>query len=96
MANKQKAPPAVSRAALESRNYQKSACDDRNAAVRLVELNDAVLQREEREVAALSDVLTGMQFGAALTDNDGTSEHGLPAEPFYAEPLRFAGPAVAG
>src|SRR5260221_2348230 len=68
--------------------------DDRDAAVRLVVLHGAVLQCEERPIAADADVFAGVGFAAALADDDRAREDGLTTVFLYAEPLRFAGAAV--
>jgi len=61
----------------------------------LVVLDNAVLQREERPIATDANILAGVQFAPALTDDDRTGENGLAAETFYAQPLRLTGPTVA-
>lgn len=72
------------------------AGDDLDAAVRLVEFHDAVLQCEEGPVATHADILAGVRLAAALTDEDGAGEHGLTAETFYPKPLCFARATVGG
>ena len=61
--------------------------DDLDAAVHLVVLDGAVLEREERPIAANADVTSGMDTGAALADEDVTGDDGLAAKFFNAEPL---------
>ena len=72
-----------------------SARDDLDLAVDLVELDGAVLEREERPITADADVLARMEAGAPLTDDDRAGEDGLAAEAFYAEPFRMTLAAVA-
>ena len=61
--------------------------DDRDAAMRLVVLDRAVLQREERPIAAGADILARMQLGAALPDEDITSDGDLAAKHLDAQPF---------
>ena len=62
----------------------------------LVVFHHAILQREERPIAADADVFAWMQLGSALADDDGAGENGFTAETFYAQSLCFAGATVAG
>src|SRR5262249_38644070 len=66
----------------------RSGGDDRDLAMRLVVFDGAVLEREERPVAAGADVAARVELGAALADDDRASEDGLAAENFYAKTLR--------
>jgi len=61
--------------------------DDRDAALGLVEFDDAVLEREESPIATGADIAAGMDLGAALTHDDAAGEHGLAAEALHAESL---------
>jgi len=67
---------AKSRAALEDEYEYETALarDDGHATVRLVVLNDAILQSKKRPVTTDSDVLAWMQLGAALPHDDGAGE----------------------
>src|SRR5947207_12734893 len=56
--------------------------------VLVLELHDAVDEREQRVVAAAADVLAGMEFRAALPHEDVTGPHRLAAEALHAEVLR--------
>ena len=62
----------------------------------LVVFHHAILQREERPIAADADVLAWMQLGSALADDDGTGENRFTAETFNAESLWVSGATVAG
>ena len=57
--------------------------------VALRELKVAFLEREQRIVAAPPDILTGMDMGAALTNDDVARFYELPGKLLYAEALGF-------
>jgi hypothetical protein len=61
--------------------------DDLDPAAGLVELDDSVLEGEERPIATGADILAGMQFRAALADENVARDHGLAAEFFDPETL---------
>ena len=79
-----------------ARGYFALGLHDRNDPAVLDELDLAVLQREEREVAALADVLAGMDLRAALADDDGACLEKLPVVGLDAKVLRVGVAAVAG
>ena len=89
---KRRKNPALGKATKrESRSGESSARrDDFDATVRLVVFDRTVLQREEGPIATNADVLAGMEFGAALTNDDAAGDDGLAAKFFHAEPLRVA------
>src|SRR6266853_4832930 len=60
-----------------------------------LELHVAVQLREQRVVRADSDVETGLEPRAALTDEDGAARHELAGEPLHAEHLGIRVPAVS-
>ena len=61
--------------------------DDVYAATFLVEEHPAIDEREKRVVPAATDAQARMDLGAALTDDDVSSDHSLAAEFFHAEAL---------
>ena len=62
----------------------------------LLELNNAINEREEREVAARADVCTSMVRGATLTNEDVACANNLTAELLYAEALATTVSSVPG
>ena len=70
--------------------------DDRYDLAVLGELHLAVLEGEEGEVAALADVLAGMNLGSALADDDGAGLEELAVIRLDAEILRVGVASVAG
>ena len=64
--------------------------------MRLVVFHVTVREGEERPIAADADVLAGVQFAAALTDEDVAGEDGLAAKFFDPEPFLVALAAVDG
>jgi|GEM_PF-3649776 len=62
----------------------------------LVELHLASLEGEQRPVAADPDVLTRVQFAAALADDDGAGGNRFSAKCLDAKSLRLALATVAG
>lgn len=58
-----------------------------NSATAAVEVDVAVDQREEREIGALADALSGMELCADLPDEDIARPYFLPAEPLDAAAL---------
>ena len=70
--------------------------DNRDDLAVLDELDLAVLEREEREVAALADVLAGVDLRTALADDDGASLEGLTVISLDAKILRVGIATVAG
>ena len=56
-----------------------------DAAAFAVEFDFAIDESEESVVAAATDTYTWMHFGAALANDDVSSDHGLTAEFFNAE-----------
>ena len=73
-------------------NVSLEHCD---AALGLVESNDAVLESEERPVTSDADILAGVELAAALADDDVTRDDRFTTEVLYAEPLRVAVATVA-
>ena len=71
------------------------AGDDADLALLLAELDRAVAEGEQREIAAAADVVARAEPGAALPDDDRTGGHFLAAERFDTKKLRFAVAAVA-
>ena len=61
-----------------------------------LELDNAVLESEERIVSADADIVTGMDLRSALTDNDAAREHCLPVLTLDAEALCLTVTAVVG
>jgi hypothetical protein len=61
--------------------------DDADAAAAAVELDDAIDQREEREIFALPDAAAGMEGIANLTNEDIASHDRLAGEPLDAAAL---------
>ena len=55
----------------------------------LTELNDAVFQRKQRVIFAHADVFTGVMLGAALANDDVSSDATLAAINLDAEPFTF-------
>ena len=55
----------------------------------LTELHDAVFQREQRVILAHADVFTGVMLGAALANDDVSSDTTLAAINLDAEPFTF-------
>ena len=70
--------------------------DDRYDLAVLDELHLAVLEGEESEVAALADVLTGVNLCSALADDDGAGLEELAVIRLDAEILRVGVASVAG
>ena len=70
--------------------------NDRHDLAILDELPLAVLEGEEREVAAAADVGAGMDLGAALADDDRAGLEGLAIVGLDAEKLRVRVAAVTG
>ena len=68
---------------------------DVDAPVAAVEADVAVGKGEEGVVPAHADVVAGVEFGAALADEDGAGEDELAAVAFHAEALAVAVAAVA-
>ncbi len=66
-----------------------------NAPIAAIEADVAVGKGEESVVPSHADVVAGMEFGAALADENGTGEDKLAAETFHPEPLAVAVAAVA-
>ncbi len=56
-------------------------------AVGRLKLHDAVFQREQREVSALADELTGKENRTLLTDEDASRRNQLTAVTLDAQPL---------
>ena len=67
---------------------------DVNAPVAAVEADVAVGEGEEGVIAAHADVIAGVEFGAALTDEDGAGGDELTAVAFHAEALAVTVAAV--
>src|SRR5699024_2339797 len=65
-------------------------------AAHALEVNAAVDQREQRVVAADADALTGMDVGAALTDQDVAGQNVLTVAALDAETLGLRVTAVLG
>jgi len=61
----------------------------------ILELNDAADLGEQRVVLADADVDTGLEFRAALPDEDRPARHQLAAKALHSEPLGVAIPSVA-
>ena len=61
-----------------------------------LELDNAVLESEERIVSADADIVPGMDLRSALTDNDAAREHCLPVLTLDAEALCLTVTAVVG
>ena len=70
--------------------------NDRHDLAILDELHLAVLEGEEREVAAAADVGARVDLGAALADDDRTGLEKLAVIGLDAEKLRIRVAAVAG
>ena len=70
--------------------------DNRDDLAVLDELDLAILEREEREVAALANVLAGVDLRTALADDDGASLEGLTVISLDAKILRVGIATVAG
>ena len=68
---------------------------DVDAPVAAIEADVPVGKGEEGVVAAHADVVTGVEFGAALADEDGASENELAAEALHAKTLAMTVAAVA-
>ena len=68
--------------------------DDSDAAVRLVEFDGAVFEREERPVTTDADILARVGLAAALTDDDTAGPNDFATKKLHAETLSFAGTAV--
>src|SRR5688572_29621736 len=62
--------------------------------VLVLEPDDPIDQREQGIVVRSPDVLSGVEPGAALADQDVAGEYLLPAIALHAEVLRIAGPPV--
>lgn len=65
-------------------------------AVDVLELNHAVAQSEEGMVAADADEISGVDFGAALAQDDRARQNILTAETLHAESLRVGIASVFG
>ena len=63
---------------------------------RVMICSKGVLEGEEGEVAALADVLAGMDLGSALADDDGAGLEELAVIRLDAEILRVGVASVAG
>src|SRR5437762_1176922 len=61
-----------------------------------LELHSAVLERENRVIAAQPDIEARLEFGAPLADDDRAGEHLLPAVGFHAAVLGVAVAPVPG
>src|SRR5688572_11338388 len=61
-----------------------------------LELDLAVLQREDRVIAAQADIEAGMELGASLADDDGAGGDELPAVDFDSSVLCIAVATVLG
>ncbi len=75
--------------------------DQREAAVSLdlaglAELHDAVLQCEQRVVLGLVDIVTGVELGSTLAEDDRAFSDGRSAEHLHAEALSVGITTVAG
>ncbi len=68
---------------------------DVDAPVAAIKADVSVGKGEKRVIPAHADVGAGVEFGAALADEDGTGEHELATEALYAKPLAVAVPTVA-
>jgi len=68
---------------------------DVDAPIAAVKADVAVGKREKGVIAPHADVGTGVEFGAALTDEDGAGENELATEAFHAETLAVTVPTVA-
>ena len=68
---------------------------DVDAPVAAIKADVAVGKGEKGMIATHADVVTGVELGAALTDEDGAGENELAAEAFHAETLAVAVAAVA-
>ncbi len=68
----------------------------RNAAAVPVELDLAVLQREQRKVPPHSDVFAGVKLGSSLPHDDVAGYDGLAAELLNAKALALAVATVLG
>src|SRR5262249_19168782 len=69
---------------------------DELAAAARTELHDAVGGREQRVVAALADVESGVELGAALANDDRSRGDRLAAVTLHTQPLRVGVTTVAG
>ena len=67
---------------------------DVNPPVAAIEADVAVGKGEEGVIAAHADVVAGVEFGAALADEDGAGGNKLTAVAFHAETLAVAVAAV--
>jgi len=66
-----------------------------DAPVAAVEADVTVGKGEKRMIAAHADVVTGVELGAALADENGAGGDELTAVPLHAETLAVAVAAVA-
>src|SRR6266705_811071 len=62
----------------------------------MTELDITVDQGEQGVVAAHTDMVTGLDLGPALTNNNAASRNQLSIKAFYTEHLRVTVPAIAG
>ena len=63
--------------------------DDLAVATTALELDLAVDEREESIIATLADVLSWMELGTTLTNEDAACTHDLATETLYTEILRI-------
>jgi hypothetical protein len=66
------------------------------SATGLAEGNLAIGQGKQRMILAHADILTGVEFGAALTDNDIAGNYAFPAKFFHAKAASCGISAVTG
>jgi hypothetical protein len=69
---------------------------DVDAAAGFVELDDAVFEREECEIATLTDVGASDEFIADLTNDNATGGYGFPPVAFDAAAFRLTVTTVTG
>src|SRR3990172_3618823 len=68
--------------------------DARSVGALAFELHHPADLREQGVVAAAPDVEPRVEFGPALTHQNGAGRHHLAAEPLHAQPLRVALPPI--
>src|SRR5262245_31839284 len=84
-------------AARSGRRRSRDRVDRHLLAVLVLELepDDAIHQGKERVVVGPTDVLPGVELGAALAHDDAAGSHDLTTIALHAEVLGIAVPAVA-
>jgi hypothetical protein len=85
---------ACSSALRTSSAFQRQHADHTTARAMIFELHAAVDLREERVVLPETDVQTGTEPAAALTDEDRSSRHDVAVVALHAQALRVAVPTV--